>query len=477
MVGAGDGSDKGGQGGEARPRRAAPPKPAVAAVEAPARKERRKPRSAKPPVQAPVQKPRNDSARAGALRLLGAVRDGASLDAAAEALTARLPPPDRARARRLAATALRHRGRAEAVLAPLLPRRPKPAIADVLLLGVTEMHAFGEAPHGVVNEAVALARKQGQKGAAAAGMVNAVLRRAAEAGAVWAGAAPVPLPDWIRDPVAEAWGEDAASAIEAAHERGAPLDLTAKPGREVAGATRLPTGSFRLPAGGQVSALPGFAEGDWWVQDAAAALPARLLDPRPGERIADLCAAPGGKTLQLAAAGALVTAVDLSPQRLERVAENLARCGLQAELVAADAREWRPEAPLDAILLDAPCSATGTIRRHPELPLIRDGSGIAALAALQDELIDHALALLPPGARLVFATCSLLPEEGEARLAAALARHPGLSVEAPDAAALGIEPGWITPDGAIRLRPDLWPERGGLDGFFMVRLRKSAEAT
>jgi len=203
----------------------------------------------------------------------------------------------------------------------------------------------------------------------------------------------------------------------------------------------------------------------------------RLLDPHPGERIADLCAAPGGKTLQLAAAGARVTAVDLSPARLERVAENLARCRLEAELVAADALDWRPEAPPDAILLDAPCSATGTIRRHPELPLIRDGSGLAALIALQDALIDRALALLPPGGRLVYATCSLLPAEGEERLAAALARHSGLAVEPPDPATLGIEPGWITPAGGLRLTPALWPGRGGMDGFFIARLRKSAGTT
>lgn len=495
----GDEDANGATGGEARPRRptfrdaqtaqtAKPPRlPVAEAAERPARPERaarpaRRPGASqprgktakpKPSSKPPAEQPGDP--RAAALTLLTGVRGGASLDEQIEsgALDA-LAPAERARAQRLAALALRNRSRAEAVLAPLLRTRARPVIADLLLLATAEMLGAGGAPHGVVSQAVALARKQGQKGAAAAGMVNAVLRRAAEGGAVWSAAAPPPLPDWLRAPVVAQWGEDAARAIEAAHEAGAPIDLTPKPGVTVEAAEVLPTGSLRLPAGAQVSALPGFAEGDWWVQDAAAALPVRLLDPRPGERIADLCAAPGGKTLQLAAAGAQVTAVDLSPTRLDRLRQNLSRCGLTAEVVAADALDWQPEAQFNAILLDAPCSATGTIRRHPELPMIRDGSGIAALTALQAALIDRAVDLLPPGGRLVYATCSLLEAEGEAQVTAALARHPGLTVEPPDAEALGVDPAWITPAGGLRLRPDYWSERGGIDGFFMARLRKSA---
>jgi len=417
-------------------------------------------------------------ARGGALALLAAVREGATLDEGAGALDA-LPPPERARAQRLAAATLRHRGRADAVLAPLLTRRPRPEVADILRLGVTEMLAFDAPAHGVVNAAVALARTQGGRGQAAAGMVNAVLRRAGseEGAARWRAAPPTRLPDWLRGRLRAAWGEAATRAMEAAHESGAPLDITLAPGRDSAallamGAEALPTGSLRLHQPAQVSTLPGYAEGDWWVQDAASAMPVRLLDPQPGERIADLCAAPGGKALQLAAAGAQVTAVDLSPPRLARVAENLARCGLIADLVAADARAWRPEAPLDAVLLDAPCTATGTIRRHPELPLIRDGSLLPAMTALQAELIDHAAGLLTPGARLVYAVCSLLPEEGEAQIAAALARHPDLRVVPPE----GLDPVWITPAGTVRLRPDFWPERGGMDGFFIACLRRDAVA-
>lgn len=410
-----------------------------------------------------------DDARSGALRLLAAIDEGATLDEAA-GLNDRLSPSDRARAIRLAREVLRRQDRLDALLAPFLARRPKPEIQRILRLAATEMLALNEAPHGAVNAAVALARASGPKGQAASGMVNAVLRKVADAGAAWAALPPQHLPGWLRKPVIAAWGREVARAIEAAHEAGAALDLTPR-GADCPGEA-LPTGSHRLPSGTQVSALPGYAAGEWWVQDAAAALAVRVLDPQPEETIADLCAAPGGKTLQLAAAGARVTALDISESRLARVAENLARCQLSAEIALGDALAWRPDQPLDAVLLDAPCSATGTIRRHPELPLIRDGAGLAELTALQARMLDHAASLLKPGGRLVYATCSLLPAEGEDQLAAVLTRHPDLTVEPPDVP--GIDPAWITPQGGLRLRPDLWPERGGMDGFFIVRLRKSA---
>jgi 16S rRNA (cytosine967-C5)-methyltransferase len=195
-----------------------------------------------------------------------------------------------------------------------------------------------------------------------------------------------------------------------------------------------------------------------------------LLGVQPGEKVLDLCAAPGGKTLQLAAMGAHVTALDISSPRLDRLRENLTRMRLQAKLVVADALHWQPEHLFDAVLLDAPCSATGTIRRHPELPFLKDGSEIAELVALQAALIDRALMFLKPGGRLVFCTCSLLPDEGEAQLAAALARHPDLSVGKCDLP--GIDPAWITAQGGLRLRPDYWAERGGMDGFFMVLFKR-----
>ncbi len=410
-----------------------------------------------------------DSARKGALRLLSAVQEGQSLSDQAASLQS-LPPADQARAARLAAEVLRHRDRADRVIATYVSRKPAPQIADILRLATVEMLELHAAAHGVVDTAVGMTRGLGKRGQAAAGMVNAVLRKISRHEG-WAELPPQRMPDWLRRSVVRSFGKAAAPAIEAAHQAGAPLDLTLKPDVAVIeGGTLLPTGSVRISGSVQVSALSGYAEGDWWVQDAAAALPVRLLDPVAGERIADICAAPGGKTLQLAAGGAQVTAVDISAARLKRVAENLTRCGLQAELIAADALDWQPETPPDAILLDAPCSATGTIRRHPDLPFLRDGSGIAELAALQSRLLDHALALLRPGGRLVYAVCSLLPEEGEAQIPALLERHPGVTVELPSLP--GIDPGWITPEGGLRLRPDYWPERGGMDGFYMARIRK-----
>lgn len=416
-----------------------------------------------------MAKPGSDQARKGALRLLQGVREGVSLSDQAGALKA-LTPSDQARAARLAAETLRNHDRADAVLAGYVARKPAPQVADVLRLATVELLELGGAAHGVVDAAVNLTRGLGKRGQAAAGMVNAVLRKVARHEG-WADLLPQQMPDWLRKRVQAAWGEDAARRIETAHQTGAALDLSLKPGAaRMDGAEVLPTGSLRLRGSVQVSALPGFASGDWWVQDAAAALPVRLLDPAPGERIADLCAAPGGKTLQLSAAGAHVTAVDISTARLKRVSENLRRCGLQAELVTVDALEWRPDAPFDAVLLDAPCSATGTIRRHPDLPFLRDGTGIAELVDLQARLIDHALQLIPPGGRLVYAVCSLLPDEGEAQIAAALSRHAGVTVEAPEIA--GIQPDWITAEGGLRLRPDYWSDLGGMDGFYMARLRR-----
>ncbi len=386
-----------------------------------------------------------------------------------------LSPADRARAQRLALETCRALGRADRVLKPFLDKRPKPQVQNLLRLGVVEL-AGGAAAHGVVDGLVTLAASD-RRTASAKGLVNAVLRRAAGAVEGW-DRLPVPvLPRWLRQPLVAAWGQSAVGWIETAHLRGAPLDLTARddPAAVAAmtGGSLLPTGSVRIAAPVQVSDLPGYGEGAWWVQDAAAALPARMLAPQRGERIADLCAAPGGKTLQLAAAGAEVTAVDASAPRLERVAENLARTGLSARLVAADARDFA-ETGFDAVLLDAPCSATGTIRRHPDLPLARDGAGIDGLIAQQATLIDHALTLLAPGGRLVFCTCSLLPDEGECQAEAALERHLGLTVDTGWQAQGWAAPEWITEEGGLRLRPDYWRDAGGMDGFYAVVMRKPA---
>ena len=402
-------------------------------------------------------------ARAAAVELLMAVLgDGAML---AELPEPDLPPGDRARAMRLAADVLRHLEPADKVLSRHLRKAPALLAMNVLRLAVVEL-AMGAPAHGVVNAAVDTVRRTRRTGHLA-GLVNAVLRAIPEAG-VFDGLPPQRLPRWLRQPLVHLHGREAVERIEAVQAGHPPVDLTLRRGGIAPEGEVLPTGSLRLAEGGQVTALPGFAEGAWWVQDAAAALVARLLEVRAGERVLDLCAAPGGKTMQLADAGAEVTAVDISGPRMARVAENLARTGLSAVLVVADMFVWEPEGLFDAILLDAPCSATGTIRRHPDLPFIKDGSELPALVALQSQMIDRALGWLKPGGRLVFSTCSLLPEEGEAQLAAALARHPGLEVQKADLP--GVEPGWWTPDGGLRLRPDYWAERGGMDGFFIARL-------
>jgi 16S rRNA (cytosine967-C5)-methyltransferase len=229
----------------------------------------------------------------------------------------------------------------------------------------------------------------------------------------------------------------------------------------------LPTGSVRFPAGTRVVDLPGFESGDFWVQDAAAALPASLLAVRPGEHVADLCAAPGGKTAQLAAAGAQVVAVERDPSRMKRLRENLARLRLSAELVQADAASWTPAEKFDAVLLDAPCSATGTMRRHPDVAHIKKPGDIAALASGQASLLQAAARLLKPGGRLIFAVCSLQPEEGPA--------HPppgGLTASPFSESELAAIPQARTMSGSLRTHPGLWPELGGMDGFFAARFVK-----
>ncbi len=406
---------------------------------------------------------RAGSARAGAVALLNAVLGEGRLLAQALDVPefAGLAPAERARAQRLAAMVLRAMEPADKVLKPLLRKAPPLAVLNILRLAVVEL-AGGAAPHGVVNEAVGLVRS-GRKTAHLSGLVNAVLRQVPEAPAL----TPVQkLPRWLRQPLVHAYGREVVTAIEAVQAAAPPMDLTLRADAQMPEGEMLPTGSLRLADRGQVSALPGYEPGGWWVQDAAAALAAPLLGDVTGLRVLDLCAAPGGKTMQLAAAGAKVTALDISAPRMARVAENLARTGLFAQCVVADALQWEPDAPFDAILLDAPCSATGTIRRHPDLPFVKDGSEIAGLVDLQARLLDRALGWLRPGGRLVYCTCSLLPEEGEGQLAAALARHPGLRVIAP--ALPGLDPGWITAQGGLRLRPDYWADRGGMDGFFMA---------
>ena len=390
------------------------------------------------------------------------------LEEALDALPKRLDARDRAAAHRIAAAVLRRLGSIDEVLSPFLRKDPPPPARHALRIGAAELLLLETPPHAAVATAVALAPR------AFAGLVNAVLRKvAAEGPAALEGldAARLDTPAWLWSAWHAAYGP-AVRAIAEAHRGPAPLDLTPAPGATPpGGAEILPTGSWRLAAGTRVTDLPGFAQGHFWVQDAAAALPAILLAPRAGERIADLCAAPGGKTAQLAAAGADVTAVERDPARAARLAENLARLRLPAAIVQADAASWAPDAPFDAILLDAPCTATGTIRRHPDVAHAKRPRDVAAAAEAQARLLAVAARMLKPGGRLVFATCSLQPEEGEAHLSRAAAL--GLAHEPFTPAELPGLPEAITPGGWLRTRPDFWPARGGVDGFFAARFRRA----
>ncbi|PVH27908.1 RsmB/NOP family class I SAM-dependent RNA methyltransferase [Pararhodobacter oceanensis] len=407
-------------------------------------------------------KPAQDDPRLLATDLvLAVIAEGQMLT---ESGLAHIDPAVRARAQRLASATLRNLGRADTVMKPYLRKEPPVAVMAALRVAVVEMLDQGAAPHGVVNATVTALNASGA--AKLAGMANAVLRRASEYQG-WADLPVQRLPGWLRRRLRGIYGEDVVTAMEAAHHAGAPIDLTLKSGAsEVPEGETLPNGSLRLPQGVQVSALPGFDAGHWWVQDAAAALPATLLAAQAGERILDLCAAPGGKTMQLASTGAEVTALDLSEGRLRRVHQNLARTGLTAEVICADALEYQPDTLFDAVLLDAPCSATGTIRRHPDLPFVRKPADIEPLLTLQAQMLDRALTLLKPGGRLVYCTCSLLPDEGEAQITAALERHPDLrTVDLP-----ALPFGRATPEGGWRTLPmDL---KGGNDGFYMAQLRR-----
>ena len=380
---------------------------------------------------------------------------------------AALEPRDRAAAHRLAAAVLRRTGSLDAVLEPYLKKRPPEGVIDILRIGAAGLLLLDTPKHAAVATAVELARNRGLK--PFEGLVNAVLRRVSETGAEALEGLDGPrldTPPWLWT----AWGTE-ARAIARANNHEAPLDLSLRPGATPPdGAEALPTGGYRMPAGTRVTELPGFTEGDFWVQDAAAALPAMLLAAKPDERVADLCAAPGGKTAQLAMTGAHVTAIESNGSRLVRMRENLARLHCDdVELIQADAGSWRPDAPFDAVLLDAPCSATGTIRRHPDILHLKRPRDIQALSTQQDRLLDAAFAMLRPGGRLIYAVCSLQPEEGLQRIAAATARLD-LRTEPFTASDLPGLPEALTRQGHLRTTPALWAGRGGMDGFFAARM-------
>ncbi len=403
-------------------------------------------------------------ARRAALKLVDAVlRRGETLDSAVHnAVQGVAADSDRALARAIAAEALRWQTDFDALIdsatAQPLPDDAKPRA--VLRLMLAQWLRLGTPPHAVV--ATALPLLVGGPKRLAHGVFAALTRRGAS----------LPASPTLPPAVTARWG-DRAEAIAAALAEPPPLDLTLKDPAQTAawaeklGGVSLMPGHVRLPRGEMVDRLEGFREGDWWVQDLAAGLPARLIGAGNG-RALDLCAAPGGKTLQLAAAGWQVTALDISAKRLERLQNNLDRCGLAAEIVAADALTWEPEGPFDAILLDAPCTATGTCRRHPDV-LHRIGERhIAEMAALQQGLLERAVRWLAPGGRLVYAVCSLEEAEGAGQAARVAL--------APDAIRADELPQGLVPDAAgwVRTNPGMLPKYKGLDGFFMARWQAAA---
>jgi 16S rRNA (cytosine967-C5)-methyltransferase len=416
-------------------------------------------------------------ARAAALDLLTAAlggRVGMDEGLSHPALAA-LDGRDRAFARALVMATLRHLGPIDSALQAKVKKAPPDKVVQILRLGVAQAFVLKTPAHAAVTTSVDLVAQD--KGLQMfKGLVNAVLR-----GLVREPPAlddpELLAPSWLYARWRSAFGAEAARAIAAAIAQEPATDLSIKdPTRaaELAAALEaqlLPGGSLRTIRRGDVSTWPGFAEGAWWVQDAAAAIPARLLGVQAGQTALDMCAAPGGKTLQLAATGAQVTAVDRAPVRMKRVAENLARTGLSAETVTSDAAIWSDKRTFDAVLLDAPCSATGTFRRHPDVLWAAKPSDVAGLAAVQSKLLDAAARRTKAGGRLVYCVCSLEPEEGEGQVAAFLGRTPGVTLDPIAEGEGGAPAASLRSDGTLRILPH--HIEGGMDGFYVARFRKA----
>ncbi|MDE2465376.1 MAG: MFS transporter [Alphaproteobacteria bacterium] len=423
-------------------------------------------------------------ARKAAVRTLSVVlRQRQPLDSALAGILAetQLEPRDAGFARAIVSQTLRRFGQLNALIAgfapkPLAPHRCGAAL-EILLAGACELMFLSVPAHAAVDAANRLAAAD-TKARHFKGLINAVLRRVAREGReqlLHQDAARLNTPDWLWQRWCDAYGETYTRQIAQRHGEPAALDIHGKPGfAGPAEAIILPGGLWRLPAGTRLEAIAGFDEGLWWVQDFAASLPARLFGDVDGARVLDLCAAPGGKTAELAVRGARVTAIERDPARLDRLAGNLKRLGLSAEQICADLRDWRPSDPYPFVLLDAPCSATGTIRRHPELPWIKSAADVTFCAALASELLDAAADMTAPSGTLVFAVCSLEPEEGCEQIARFLERHADfqrIPLAADDVFGLDA---LISADGDLRTLPCHLPHLGGMDGFYAARLRRSA---
>mgnify|MGYP002631839103 FL=1 len=394
---------------------------------------------------------------------------------------ASLEPRERAFARNLSATTLRRLGQIDQLIG-ICMERPLPrravAVRDVLRLGICQLFFLNIPAHAAVDTTVSLL--DGIDLPAYKKLVNAIMRRLTREGEKLIAAqdaARLNTPDWLWDSWQQAYGKATGRKIAEAHLNEPPLDISVKSDPETWAkalqATVLPTGSLRMTIGGNVTALPGFDEGAWWVQDTAASLPALLLGDVKGKHVIDLCAAPGGKTAQLLSRGARVTAVERSAKRLERLQQNMTRLNLSVEAVCADANIWKPAEQADAVLLDAPCSATGTIRRHPDISYLKKYSDVESLSGAQHSLFEGALHMVKPGGKIVFCTCSLQPEEGPELLERILLEHPSFQLQPITPEEVGGMPELITGEGVLRTLPNHLGEHGGMDGFFAARLVRS----
>lgn len=402
------------------------------------------------------------------------------------AATRNLAPRDRAFARLIATTVLRNRGSLQAVLKTYL-EKPLPEhlgrLEQILLAAAAQLLLLQTPPHAAISLAVDQCRGD-RNGRRFANLVNAVLRRLSESGSGRLASLDnvmLTFPEWLVERWSRAYGVAEARQIARASLSEPPLDITVKsePNEwaQRLNAIVLPTGSLRCSHVGRIEELDGYADGTWWVQDAAAALPVKLLGDVAGLSALDLCAAPGGKTAQLAAGGARVVAVDKSAGRLARLQENLQRLGLSAEVVTADAQSFSSETLFDVVLLDAPCTSTGTIRRHPDILYLKRPEDVAALAGLQAKLLRQAAGFVKPGGRLLYCTCSLEPEEGEEQIAAFLKEHPAFRRRPVELDETVIPMLWRTADGDLRTLPSYLSQLPegfrGLDGFYAAILVKS----
>jgi 16S rRNA (cytosine967-C5)-methyltransferase len=428
--------------------------------------------------------PKNDkaglAARRAALAILSAIFDEARPfdETLMRAQAAALAPRDRAFVLALVQTCLRRKGESEAIIARFLskklPRKSGNA-SLILLLGTTQLLYLAMPPHAVIDLAVTLARED-RNATHFANLINAVLRKLADVKPI--DRPRLNVPDWLWRRWTKNYGNSTAEAIARTHATEPPLDLSVKSAAQdwakTLNGSVLSTGSVRLAArSGTIETLAGFEDGAWWVQDAAAALPVLILGDVAGKTVLDLCAAPGGKTAQLASRGAKVTAVDQSAPRMARVKQNLDRLNLVAELHIADVMDFSPDRVFDAVLLDAPCSATGTIRRHPELPFIKSERQIADLVDLQARLFAQAAKFVSPGGSLIYCSCSLEPEEGEEQAERFLGAHPDYRRVPLMAEAVAGESQFITAKGDLRTLPSMnIGSDQGLDGFYAARLRK-----